>query len=49
MGRLDISKDYSYVYGVEQEQGPAMIAALYALKSTDQNIADEEKSVARQV
>jgi DNA invertase Pin-like site-specific DNA recombinase len=26
-----------------------MIAAIYARKSTDQNIADEEKSVARQV
>src|SRR5262245_35061441 len=27
----------------------SMIAAVYARKSTDQNIADEEKSVARQV
>jgi DNA invertase Pin-like site-specific DNA recombinase len=26
-----------------------MIAAIYARKSTDQNIADEEKSVTRQV
>src|SRR5262245_39644147 len=29
--------------------GEAMIAAIYARKSTDQNIADNEKSVARQV
>jgi hypothetical protein len=26
-----------------------MIAAIYARKSTDQNVADEEKSVTRQV
>ena len=26
-----------------------MIAAIYALKSTDQHIADEEKSVTRQI
>ena len=26
-----------------------MIAAIYARKSTDQNVSDEEKSVARQV
>jgi hypothetical protein len=30
-------------------EGVGMIAAIYARKSTDQNITDEEKSVTRQV
>jgi hypothetical protein len=35
--------------GRRMAEGVGMIAAIYARKSTDQNITDEENSVTRQV